>query len=104
MCKICLTSIFLFIDMASKTSMIGGLSTNEKLDGSNHHMWRWKVQLLLNEREVLEHLTAMISAPTTKDKENKDITSTEEYQASLVTYQEWCKKDRKARYYVVLHA
>jgi len=39
-----------------------------------------------------------MSVPATKDKGNKDITSTEEYHASLVAYQEWCKKDCKARY------
>jgi len=84
--------------MASKTSMIGDLSTNEKLGGSNYDMWHRKIQLLLNEREVLEHLTTTMSARATKDKENKDITSIEEYQASLVAYQEWYQKDHKACY------
>jgi len=35
-------------------------------------------------------------APATKDKDDKDITSTEDYKASLAAYQAWCKKDRKA--------
>jgi len=39
-----------------------------------------------------------MSAPATKDKDSKDITATDEYQASLIAYQDWCKKDRKARY------
>jgi len=39
-----------------------------------------------------------MSVPATKDKDDKDITSTEEYQASLVAYQAWCKKDHKVRY------
>jgi len=39
-----------------------------------------------------------MSVPATKDKDNKDIIATDEYQASLVAYREWCKKDRKARY------
>ena len=47
---------------------------------------------------MFEHLTPTMSVPATKDKDNKDITSTEEYQASLVAYQEWCKKDCKVRY------
>jgi len=37
-----------------------------------------------------------MSVPATKDKDNKDITATDEYQASLVVYQERCKKDHKA--------
>jgi len=84
MCEICLTSIFLFVAMAPKTSMIGDLSTDEKLDGSHYDMWCRKIQFLLNETKVLEHLMATMSVPATKDKDNKDITSTEEYQASLV--------------------
>ena len=80
------------------------MSTNGKLDESNYDMWRPKIQFFLNEREMLQHLTTTMSVPATKDKDNKDITSTEEYQATLVAYQEWCKKDCKAYYdYVVLH-
>ena len=98
MCEICLTSIFLFVDMAPKASMIGDLSTDEKLDGSNYDMWHWKIQFLLDDREVLEPLQVTMSALATKDKDDKDITSTEEYKTSLAAYQAWCKKDRKARY------
>jgi len=36
--------------------------------------------------------------PAYKDKDNKDITSIKEYQASFVEYQEWCKTDRETRY------
>jgi len=42
-----------------------------------------------------------MSAPATKDKDDKDITSTKEYKASLAAYQAWCKKDRKARYTIL---
>lgn len=37
--------------------MIGELSTSQKLDGSNYDMWKQKIQYLLNERDLLEHLT-----------------------------------------------
>lgn len=50
------------------------------------------------ECEVLEHLTTTMSAPLTRDKDDKDITHTNECKTSLVAYQDWCKKDRKARY------
>ena len=63
--------IFLFVYMAFKTSTIGDLSTNEKLDGSNYDIWRRKIQFLLNEREVLEHLTATMSTPAAKDREQE---------------------------------
>jgi len=43
MCEICLTSIFLFVDMAPNASMIGDLSTDEDLDGSNYDMWHQKI-------------------------------------------------------------
>ena len=87
-----------FLICRYKTSMFGDLSINGKLDGSNYDMWCWKTQFLLNEHEVFEHLSATMSVPVNRDKDNKDITATEEYQASLVEYQEWCNKDRKACY------
>ena len=68
--------------MTSKTSMIGELSTNEKLDESNYDMWCRKIQFLLEECEVLEHVTTTLSAPATRNKDNKDIATIEEYQAS----------------------
>ena len=70
------------------TSMFGDLFTNGQLDGSNYNMWCWKIQFLLNEHEVFEHLTTTLSIPATKDKDNKDITATDKYQASLVAYRE----------------
>jgi len=88
--------------MAPKTSMIGDLSIDEKLYGSNNDMWHWKIQVLLDECKVLEPLQVTMSVPVTKDKDDKDITSTEEYQASLVADQGWCKKDRRA-YYTMLY-
>ena len=81
-----------------KTSMFGDLFTNGQSDGSDYNMWSWKIEFLLNEHEVFEPLTTTMSVPLTKDKDNKDITATDEYQASLIAYQDWCKKDRKARY------
>ena len=68
--------------------MFGDLFTNGKLDGTNYDMWHQKIRFLLDECEVLVHPTATIYVPAYKDKDNKDITSIKEYQASLVEYQE----------------
>jgi len=78
--------------------MFGVLFTNGQLDGSNYDMWSWKIGFLLNGNDVFELLTTTMCVPTTKDKDNKDITSTNEYRPCLVAYQEWCKKDRKVRH------
>jgi len=77
-----------FLICRYKTSMFGDLSTNGNLDGPNYDMWCWNIQFLLNEHEVFEHLTATMAVPATKDKDNKNITYAEEYQASLAAYQE----------------
>ena len=78
--------------MDSKTFMIRELTTNEKLDGSNYDMWRRKIQFLLEECEVLEHLKTTMSAPLTRDEDDKDITHTDEYKANLVAYQDLVQK------------
>ena len=96
MCEICLNIHSLI--SRYKTFMFGDLFTNGKLYGSNYNMQHWKIQFLLDEREVLVHLTATIFAHVTKDKDNKDVMFTKEYQANLVAYQEWCKTGREARY------
>lgn len=71
-------------------SMIGDLSTNEKLDGTNYDIWHRKIQYLLNEREVLDNLSIVMVEP--KDTES------DRYNQELTAYQEWSQKDRSARY------
>jgi len=49
--------------------MINELSTSQKLDWSNYDMWKWKIQYLLNEMDILEHLTVAKFPPSDTDKE-----------------------------------
>jgi len=53
--------------------MIGDLSTDEKLDGSNYNMWHRKIQFILDEREVLELLQITMSVPATEDKMTRTL-------------------------------
>ena len=54
-------------------------------------------RILLNERDLLEHLIVPKFPPSDKDKDGKPIdTSAVQYQESLQTYQDWAKKDRRA--------
>jgi len=48
---------------------------------------------------LLEHLTVAKFPPSDKDTDGKPIdTTTVQYQESLQAYQDWAKKDRRARF------
>jgi len=59
--------------MASNSAMINELSTSQKLDGSNYDMCKQKIQYLLNERDLLEHLMVAKFPPSDTDKDDKPI-------------------------------
>ena len=85
--------------MVANRAMINELSTSQKLDESNYDMWKRKIQFLLNERDLLEHLTVAKFPPSDTNKDGKPIhTSSVQYQESLQAYQGWSKKDRRARF------
>ena len=63
-------------DMALDNAMIGELSTNQKLDGTNYDMWHRKIKYPLNEINFLEHLTVAKTSPSNNDKGGKLIDST----------------------------
>jgi len=67
------------------------------LDGTNYDIWHWKIQYLLNEKHLLEHLMVTKSPPSEEDKDVKVIdTTTMEYHVSAPAYQDSFKKDHKA--------
>ena len=70
--------------MASK-GIIVDLNKWEKLDGENYNIWHRKIQYVLNEQEVLETLTHLLSKPNEG--------STEQHQRDLTAYESWRKKD-----------
>jgi len=83
--------------MTTDNTMINELSTSQKLDGTNYDRWKRKIQYLLNEKDVLEHLMVAKFPPSDKDKDGKSIDTTiVQYQESLQAYQDWSKKDRRA--------
>ena len=85
--------------MAANNAMINELFTGQKSDGSNYDMWKPKIQYLLNERDMLEHLTVAKFPPSDTDKDGKPIyTSSMQYQESLQAYQDWSNKDRMAHF------
>ena len=49
-------------ELASKGT-IANFNKREKLDGKNYNIWRYKIQYVLNEQEVLETLTHLLSKP-----------------------------------------
>ena len=75
--------------MASKC-IVADLNKVEKLDGENYNIWHRKIQYLLNEQEVLETLTHLLS--------KLDEGSTEQHQRDLAAYESWRKKDLCARF------
>ena len=59
--------------MLANSATINELSTSKKLDGSNYDMWKRKIQYLLNERDLLGHLTVAKFPPSDTDKDGKPI-------------------------------
>ena len=62
--------------MEPNNSLVSELSTIEKLDGTNYDMWKLKIQYLLKERLLLEHLTIAKFPLSYKDKDGKPIDNT----------------------------
>ena len=88
--------------MATNNTMISELPISQKLDGSHDDTWKRKIQYLLNERDLLEHLTVVKFSPSDQDKDGKLIdTYTMQYQESLQAYQDQSKKDRRACFTVL---
>jgi len=56
-----------------------------------------KIQYLLDERDLLEHLTVAKFPLSDKNKDGKPIDiANVQYQQNLQAYQDWSKKDRRA--------
>ena len=62
--------------MIINNAMIGELSTSQKLENTNYDMQKWKTWYLLNERDLLEHLTVPKFPTLNKDKYGKPIDTT----------------------------
>ncbi|GAV61396.1 UBN2_2 domain-containing protein [Cephalotus follicularis] len=66
--------------MASK-NIIADLNKGEKLTGTNYDIWHKKMTFLLNEQELYEHLTTIMTRPSRRD---------------LEVFETWSKKNRCA--------
>ena len=56
---------------------------NEKLGGTNYVRWSLKVQFLLRQRDIIESLTASMSALAEWNENGKDVTASEQYKEKL---------------------
>ncbi|GAV84395.1 UBN2_3 domain-containing protein [Cephalotus follicularis] len=71
-------------------NIIADLNKGEKLTGTNYDIWRKKMTFLLNEQELYEHLTTVM----TKPREG----STAQHRRDLEVFEAWSKKDRCAHF------
>ena len=72
---------------------IGSMLVNEKLDETNYDIWSLKVQFLLNNRDMVEFLTAFMFAPAEGDEHGNVVTASEQYKEKLKAYQTRFKRD-----------
>ena len=56
-------------------NLIGSIS--EKINASNYDLSHLKVQFIVNEGDMLDHLTVSMPAPAKKDEEGMDIIAVE---------------------------
>ncbi|GAV75312.1 UBN2_2 domain-containing protein [Cephalotus follicularis] len=75
--------------MATK-NIIADLNKGEKLIGTNYDIWHKKMTFLLNEQELYEHLTTIMTRPP---KGN-----TAQSRRDLEVFETWSKKDHCARF------
>lgn len=64
-----------------------------KLDGQNYAMWHRKIQFLLHEKNILDHLTTTMPMPI--EPENGQ---TAQYRREMDAYNKWLNQDMSARY------
>ncbi|GAV62055.1 hypothetical protein CFOL_v3_05579 [Cephalotus follicularis] len=75
--------------MATK-NIIADLNKGEKLTGTNYDIWHKKMTFLLNEQELFEHLTTIMTRPPEGN--------TAQSRRDLEAFETWSKKDRCARF------
>jgi len=81
--------------------MICCMQSNDKLDGMNYDIWHLKVQLALNDGDMLDLLTSSMPTLVEKDEQGRDIIATEQYQENLKVYQAWFKCDHFTCYTIL---
>ena len=62
--------------MTSNSATIGELNTSQKLDGTNYEIWHRKIRYLLDDNDLLEHMTVAKVPPFDKDRHEKMINIT----------------------------
>lgn len=72
--------------MATSKSIVVDLNKDEKLIGDNYNIWHHKVQLVLDEQEVLEVLNLTIN-PSNPNSSRREIE----------LYEKWNKKHSKLK-------
>jgi len=78
------------------------MSVNKKLDETDYDIWSLKVQLLLNNGDIVEFLTATMFVLTNKDKHGTDVTASKQYQEKLKANQAWFTSNLSAHYTLLL--
>ena len=68
-------------------TIIVSMSFNERLNGTNYDICSLKVQLFLNNEDMVEFLTASTSALVEWNEHGRDVTASEQCQEKLKTYQ-----------------
>ncbi|GAV83069.1 UBN2_3 domain-containing protein [Cephalotus follicularis] len=71
-------------------NIIADLNKGEKLTDTNYNIWYKKMNFLLNEQELYEYLTTVMTRPP---EEN-----TVQSHRDLEAFETWSKKDRCARF------
>jgi len=59
--------------MAPNNAMFSELSTSQKLDGTNYEIWHRKIQYLLDDKDLLEHLKVAKVPPFDKDRDGNKL-------------------------------
>ena len=85
----CAKSVFLYlVEMAATRSIVADLNQGDKLNDKNYDVWHYKIQLLLEEQDMLEITMQPMVEP--------EHGTTAQHRQDMKAYQAYKHKDRVA--------
>ena len=93
---IIMSTLRLNVEMSSNHIVADLIKGDNKLEGKNYDIWHRKIGYLLNESDLMDHLTTSMVEPAMPDDGPNAA-----YRRELAAYETWFKADRRARFIVL---
>ena len=74
----------------------------DKFDGTNYHLWKFKMQMVLEEKDLWDVVDGTDERPAIEDGRDESELSAAEHRTLLEALKAWDKKDRRAKALICL--